>query len=244
MRNIPQTAVNFIADHEGVRLKAYLDSANIPTIGYGHIDGVTMGMTCNKAQALNWLSVDLLKTRRKLHGVVKPEIIDELTDNQWSALLSFVFNLGAGASWGIWKRLNARQFDQVPGELIKFVNAGGKKVQGLVNRRADEVKLWSTDEPGSTDIDVSSSVTRAASTPPTPVDPVPAHKSASLWTAAVSAAGGVGMAAKSITDAVTPFQNASPFVGQVVAFVATLAAGAAVAVLVLNWLKKHQERTQ
>ncbi len=244
MRNIPKTAVDFIAAHEGVKLSAYLDSANVPTIGYGHINGVKMGDVCTKAQALDWLSSDLQTTRRKLYGVVKSDIIDLLTENQWSALLSFVFNLGAGPAWKIWKLLNAKQFDQVPGELIKFVNAGGQKVQGLVNRRADEVKLWSTDEPGSTTQVISSGVTRATATPPTVTDPVPPQKSATIYTAGISAAGGVAVAAKQISDTIAPYQAASPWIGQAVAVIATLAAGAAVAVLVLNWLRKRSERAQ
>lgn len=56
--------------------------------------------------------------------------------------------------------VRARQFDQVPGELIKFVNAGGKKLQGLVNRRTDEIRVWSTDEPGSEDVSFTSGAMR------------------------------------------------------------------------------------
>jgi len=245
MRDIPQAAVDFIAAHEGLRTIAYLDSANVPTIGYGHIAGVKMGDTCTKAQALMWLSVDLEKSRRKLYGVVKPEIIENvLTANQYAALLSFVFNLGAGAGWSIWKRINARQFDQVPAELMRFVNAGGRKVEGLVNRRADEVKLWSKDEPGSTSQVLSSAVTRAAPTPPTPTDPVAPHKSATILTGILGTASTVPVAAKAITDAVEPYKDASPWIGQVIAIIATVAAASAVLVLVLNWMKKRQERAQ
>ena len=243
MRAIPKTAVDFVALHEGVKLKAYKDSAGIPTLGVGHIEGVKMGDTCTKAQAMAWLAEDMKIAQRKLYGVLKPDVIDSLTANQWSALLSFVFNVGAGAKWTIWKRLNARQYDTVPGELIKFVNAGGRKVQGLVNRRADEVKLWSTDEPGSTDRIVPSSVTREIDTPPTPADPIPAHKSATLMTGALGVMATVPVAAKQVTDAVEPYKDASPWIGQVVALVATIAAAAAVVVLVLNWMAKRQARS-
>ena len=56
-------------------------------------------------------------------------------DTQFSNM-SFVFNLGAGAKWTIWKVLKARRFDEVPPQLMRFVNAGGRVVKGLVNRRA------------------------------------------------------------------------------------------------------------
>lgn len=239
MRAIPKTAVDFIAAHEGVRLKAYLDSAQVPTIGYGHINGVTMGQVCTKDQALAWLADDLSATRRKLYGVLKSDVIDSLTENQWSALLSFVFNVGAGAKWGIWKRLNAHQFDQVPGELIKFVNAGGKKIQGLVNRRTDEIKLWSTDEPGSIPNDPPSSVTRDIPTPPTPADPVPMHKDPRIIGGAITAASAVPAGVGKVIEVISPYKDAAPMLTNIIAYASMVAAAAAVVVLVLQWVHKR-----
>lgn len=242
MRAIPKAAVDFIAAHEGVKLRAYLDSANVPTIGYGHINGVVMGQVCTKEQAREWLSADLAATRRKLYGVVKDVVIDELTENQWSALLSFVFNLGADSKWTIWKRLNARQFDQVPGEMMRFVNAGGKKVQGLVNRRADEVKLWSTDEPGSVAQELPSSVTREAPTPPTPVDPTPVHKSGALIATATAAIAGVPAAVGQVTQAIAPYAANSDLVQKMLSTLSVVAAGSVILGLVFTWVKKREAR--
>ncbi len=245
MRAIPDSAVSFIARHEGKRLVAYPDPATGGepwTIGFGHTGGVKPGDKITLEQAKAFLKGDLKIAAGRIEARIG-DVVNELTSNQYAALLSFVFNVGANPSWTIWKRLRARQFDQVPGELIKFVNANGRKLKGLVNRRAEEVKLWSTDEPGSTDRVVPSSITREIDTPPTAADPVPAHKSATLMTGALGVMATVPVAAKQVTDAVEPYQDASPWIGQVVALVATIAAAAAVVVLVLNWMAKRQARS-
>lgn len=187
MRAIPTEAVNFIAEHEACFLKAYPDPGSADgtpwTIGWGHTEGVKKGDTCTRAQAKVWLREDLEEARERLYAKIGA-VADELTVHQYAALLSFVFNVGTGnpkkREWGIWGVLRKRHFDQVPGELIKFVNNDGKKMRGLVNRRTAEIKLWSTDEPGSVDHDPPSSVTRATPTPPTPSDPVPPQKDAGI----------------------------------------------------------------
>lgn len=246
MRPIPPQAVDLVAKWEGFEPVAYLDPIGVATIGYGTIKGVTKAdvgvKKITKATAKEYLKRDMEEAARDL--VVRiGSIVGELTDNQYSALLSFAYNLGAkNGKWTIWKRLNARQFDQVPGEMMKFVNAGGRKLQGLVNRRADEVKLWSKDEPGSSTEHVPSSVTRATATPPTPADPVAPHKSGTLIAGAVSACGAVSVAAKEITETISPWAALSPFVEQGVTIVAAVAAGAAVMALAMNWMKKREAR--
>ena len=245
MRAIPAKAVDFVAKHEGKRLKAYPDPATGGkpyTIGYGHTGpDVVLGMTITDAEAKALLRKDLGIAAGRIQERIGG-IVNELTENQYSALLSFVFNVGANPSWTIWKRLKARQFDQVPQELMKFVNAGGKKMQGLVNRRAEEVKLWSTDEPGSVDYSAPSSVTRSIVTPPTPSDPVHPAKSATLLSGAVSAVGVVSVAATQVTETIAPWALHSPIVGQVVTVVAAIAAAAAVITLALNWIAKRKAR--
>lgn len=244
MRDIPRQAIDLVARWEDCVLTAYPDPATGGepwTIGFGHTGAVKPGDVVNKDQAVALLQVDLRIAAGRIAARIGP-VVDELTDNQYAALLSFVFNLGATPSWTIWKRLKARQFDQVPGELIKFVNANGKKMQGLVNRRTDEIRLWSTDEPGSHDAPLTSAVTRAIVTPPTPADPVAPAKSATLITGVLGVASTVPVAAKQVMDTVEPYRDAAPIIGQVVAVLAAIAAGAAVIVLVLNWLKKQEAR--
>lgn len=259
MRPIPSLAVGFVQTQEGKVLRVYDDKnpqrilkpgdtvEGVLTGGWGHTGGLEIGQEVTLELATKWLHDDLAKKAaiplaRKIGAVV-----DDLTDHQYAALLSFIFNLGTGDSkkpeWTIWKRLRAKQFDQVPGEINKFVNWGGKKSEALAARRGREVALWSTAEPGSVPQAPPSSVTRREATPPTPSDPVAPAKSATIITGCLSACASVGVAAKTVTDTIMPFQYASPVVGQAVATIATIAAAAAVIVLVLSWLKKREART-
>lgn len=243
MRPIPEMAVTFVAAHEGLRLTAYRDLGGVWTVGYGHAGPqVAEGLTISEAEARRRLAEDLAVAARRLQARIGPVVWD-LTEAQYSALLSLVFNVGADPSWTIWKRLRARQFDQAPVELMKFVNAGGRKVQGLVNRRAEECKLWAVGEPGSTDDAPPSGVTRVMATPPTPGDPTPPARSATVLTAAAGAAATVPVAVKAVSDAIAPYREASPLVGQAAAWLATLAAAAAALVVVLTWLKAKAARS-
>jgi len=79
---------------EGCRLKAYLDSVGVPTIGYGHTHGVTMGMTCTQEQADAWLQEDTQGAVQAVNNLVTVP----LTQQQFDALVDFTFNLGAGDS--------------------------------------------------------------------------------------------------------------------------------------------------
>lgn len=144
IRPVPQIACDFVAQHESCRLKAYPDVGGVWTIGYGHTLGVTQASACSSVQAARWLEEDLGIAAQRLAGVVDEAVILRLTDHQYAALLSWVFNLGAPRSATLWKVLNAQQFDRVPNEIRKWVYAGGKFVQGLQNRREAEVALWST----------------------------------------------------------------------------------------------------
>lgn len=244
MRPISAQAVDLTGKWESCVLTAYPDPATGGepwTIGYGHTGAVKPGDVVTKPQALTLLKADLRIAAARIAARIGP-VVDELTDNQYAALLSFVFNLGADPKWTIWKRLKARQFDQVPGEIIKFVNANGRKLQGLVNRRTDEIRLWSTDEPGSHDAPMTSAATRAIITPPTPSDPVAPAKSATLLTGALGIASTVPVATKQVMDSVEPYSYVSPLAGHILAGLATLGALAAVLVFVLSWLKKLESR--
>ncbi|PVE25440.1 lysozyme [Microvirga sp. KLBC 81] len=148
-RKINQEGLEKLKGFEGLRLKAYLDGGGVPTIGYGHIRGVRMGMTCTKEQAETWLLEDLAQAELAVERGVKVP----LTDNQFAALVSFTFNVGTGdpdkpkAPKGfltstLLKKLNKGGYDAVPEELMKWVNDNGRRVPGLVTRRAAEAGLW------------------------------------------------------------------------------------------------------
>lgn len=258
MRPIPTAAPTFLRKHEGCVLRVYDDArprlilqpgakpVGTLTGGYGHTGPeLTPGLEVTQGLADAWLMEDLRTAAERLERRIGA-VVGELTGNQYAALLSFVFNLGvdgkmAGAT--IWKRLKARQFDQIPLEMMKFVNAGGKKLQGLVNRRAAEVALWSTFEPGSISDTPPSSLVRLMDTPPTPADPVPMHRSASILTGfAAAIASGPAIVNQAI-EAVQPYSVFSPQVTTIMGVLGAIGAAIAVAKLVIDWRKKREARS-
>lgn len=146
-RRINAAGLSHIMQWEGKRLVAYQDVAGIWTIGYGHttaagIPRVREGMRISDKEAEDILKTDLRKFEDRVSRLVKVP----LTDNQFAVLVSFDFNTGALHKSTLLKKLNAGDYDAVPAELMKWVNAGGKRVQGLVNRRAAEAGLWAKGE--------------------------------------------------------------------------------------------------
>lgn len=145
---ISNAGLELIKRWEGRFLKAYHGAADRPgllTIGYGHTDEagppkVTAGLTITQEEADDILRNDLRKVESSVEKLVKVP----LTQNQFDVLVSFVFNLGEGTlkKSTLLNKLNNKDYDAVPNEIMKFVNANGVRVQGLVNRRTDEAKMW------------------------------------------------------------------------------------------------------
>jgi len=152
-----ENGLELLKQWEGFKLQQYKDSAGLPTIGVGHlitkseqasgaivINGVPVqyanGLT--DQQALDLLSQDVGPAETSVNNGVKVA----LNQNQFDALVSFTFNVGGGAfaSSTLLKVLNQGQYDQVPDQLRRWNKAGGKVVQGLVNRRTNEINLWNT----------------------------------------------------------------------------------------------------
>ena len=144
-RNVNAEGLKLIKQWEGYRDKAYKDSVGVWTIGYGHTSAagapvVTQGMKITEAQASEILRRDI----DTVEAAVVRNVKVPLTDNQFAALVSFVYNVGEGAfqKSTLLKKLNAKDYNSVPKELMKWVNGKGKKIPGLVNRRAAEAGLW------------------------------------------------------------------------------------------------------
>ncbi len=204
------------------------------TAGTGHTNGLTIGFAVTAEMDAAWLIADLGTAGGRL-AVQIGSVVDELTDNQYGALLDFVFNLGANPAWTIWKRLKAKQFDAIPSEMQRFVNANGKKLQGLVNRRNAECALWAKDEPGTVADPVPSSVTRASPTPPTPSPALARGKA--LIAGGVGAAAGVGPVVHQVMQAIEPYTQHSQYVEKalgVLAVIAALSASAGIFYMVLQ----------
>ncbi|MBP1043633.1 C40 family peptidase [Vagococcus sp. BWB3-3] len=140
---ISQGGINLIKKWEGVRLTSYQDSVGVWTIGYGHTKGVTSGMSISQAQAEAYLKDDI--TSHVVH--MKKVISVNLNQNQFDALASFHFNLGPYVLQNdatLLGYINKSQWQNVGTQMKKYVYAGGSVLQGLVNRRNDEVNLFLT----------------------------------------------------------------------------------------------------
>lgn len=145
-RHINIEGLEHIKRWEGCELRAYRDVAGVLTIGYGHTSAageppVVPGMEISQEDATEILRRDLEKFEQAVERNVKVP----LNPNQFAALVSFTYNVGEGnlQRSTLLKKLNARDYDAVPGEMAKWIKAGGRRVQGLVNRRAAEAGLWS-----------------------------------------------------------------------------------------------------
>ena len=142
MREVNQAGMDIIRGFEGLRFEAYLDQANVPTIGYGHIKGVKMGDTCTRDQAEAWLREDLAIAIHDVEDLVHVP----LNDNEFAALVSFQFNCG-GLTYHdqpstMRKRLNAGLREEAAMEFLKWTHAGGHISRGLARRRDAEKALF------------------------------------------------------------------------------------------------------
>lgn len=240
MRAIPQAAVDFVAQHEGLRPLSYQDPGGVWTIGYGHTGpDVRAGVRITTEKAKSLLADDLKIAASRLQAVVKREVIESLTENQYAALLSFVYNCGADPKWTIWKRLNARDYEGVPGQMLRFVNAGGKRLEGLASRRSAEVALWRTAEPGTAQEAAPSSFVRQTITP-APEYKKPLFQSRTVIAGSAQAVTGISAGAYAVQQAVAPHANAAPVLAKVVAGLAIVLAACGVILLGIKWLEKRE----
>lgn len=143
--NISQQGLELVKKFEGVKLQAYLDSVNIPTIGVGHIKGVKMGDTITMEQADAFLADDIKEAEAAVSNCVKVQ----LEQCQVDALVSWTFNLGGGnlSKSTMLKRLNDGDFDGAADEMLKWNRAGGRVLPGLTKRRIAERMLFLTGSP-------------------------------------------------------------------------------------------------
>lgn len=146
-RRINATGLSLVKQWEGLKTKAYRDVGGVWTIGYGHTSAagapsVTPGMVITEVLAEEILKTDLAIFEERVSRLVTVPV----TDNQFAVLVSFDFNTGRLGKSTLLRKLNAGDYDAVPLELMKWVNAGGKRIKGLVNRRSAEAGLWAKGE--------------------------------------------------------------------------------------------------
>lgn len=138
--NVSETGIELIKKFEGCVLKAYKCPAGVWTIGYGHTSGVKEGQTITKAQAEELLKLDLKQFEIGVNNLVNVP----LNQNQFDALVSFCYNLGAGnlKSSTLLKLLNKGNYIGAAEQFDRWIYARGKKLSGLVKRRSAEKELF------------------------------------------------------------------------------------------------------
>lgn len=141
-RTISVAGIALIKRFEGCRLTAYKCSAGVWTIGYGHTAGVYAGMRITQAQAETFFKADCKKCGSYVNNPAYVPQTEQLNQNQFDALVSFVFNLGQ--KW--LKNLcgNGRTLAQIAAAMPQYRRAAGQVLPGLVQRRAAEVALFNT----------------------------------------------------------------------------------------------------
>lgn len=143
----------FIKKEEGLRLDVYTCPAGVKTVGWGHAvepcDGLKVGDSISEDRAIYLLETDLAKAYQSLFRLVHVP----LTDNQQTALVSFIFNLGAGRFQAstLRQKLNRKDYEGAGEEFGRWVYArdpikGLLKPQGLVSRRRREKNLFLSQE--------------------------------------------------------------------------------------------------
>ena len=126
----------FIAKWEGVSLVAYKDIVGVPTVCYGETRGVLMSHSYTKQQCEDMLMLAVADYYNKLKSyMTNPDIPVGVQ----ASLLELAYNVGVGATGKstMMKLANQGKYTEACKELDKWVKAGGGKVKGLVNRRAD-----------------------------------------------------------------------------------------------------------
>jgi lysozyme len=144
---VNQKCIDLIKSFEGLFLKPYYCPANVCTIGYGTIkypNGTRVRITdveITRAKAMEYLMFEIDQKSK----AIDPMLREDLTGNQFGALISFAYNLGEGAlkQSTLLKKVNANPLDaQIRNEFQKWIYADGKKLNGLLRRRNAEADLY------------------------------------------------------------------------------------------------------
>lgn len=135
---IGDNGLGIIKKYEGCNLKAYQDSVGVWTIGYGHTSCVKSGQTITQYQAEEFLKKDCAVAEKSVNFYANKY---NWNQNQFDALVSFTFNLGAG---NLKKLLNGgeRSISAIGKIMLLYNKAGGKVLAGLTKRREEEKKLF------------------------------------------------------------------------------------------------------
>lgn len=139
-----QRGVDLIKEFEGYSERVYMCAGGKYTIGYGHTRGVEPDDTCTREQAEEYLRLDLIDAEETIEALINVP----LSQNQFDALVSLVYNIGSGNFYSstIRRVINCKISD--PEEYrrawMMWVKSKGNVLKGLVRRREAEYKLFSS----------------------------------------------------------------------------------------------------
>jgi lysozyme len=144
MRHITKNGLKLIKSFEGFSSSEYLDTAGLPTIGFGHLikpnEKVSFKSGITRSQAEELLKADVVIAEKAVSRLITVA----LNDNQFDALVSFTFNLGSGVLQRstLRAKVNRAEHEQVPAEFIRWVYVDGRKIPGLIRRRQAEAEHY------------------------------------------------------------------------------------------------------
>ena len=141
--SISLAGIAFIQSEEGTEYEAYLDSVHVPTICTGSTKNVFIGQKATLQECEQRLLEDTTYAGKAVQRLVQRK----LTQQQYDTLVSFVFNVGAGAfsRSTMLRYINANQCEAAGAEFLRWDRAGGKRLRGLTKRRARESAAWLED---------------------------------------------------------------------------------------------------
>ena len=144
-KSVSTSGMALICSFEGLKLKAYDDGVGVWTIGFGttiYPNGIKVkkGDTCTEAQAKAYMAHDL----KKFESAVNSAVTVSINQNQFDALVSLAYNIGTSGfkNSTLVKKLNAGDIRGASAQFNVWNKGGGKVMQGLVNRRDVERKLF------------------------------------------------------------------------------------------------------
>ncbi|MDG4574504.1 MAG: lysozyme [Defluviicoccus sp.] len=146
MRHVTDEGLALIKRFESFSPTIYVCPAGYETIGYGHVvlngERQRFANGIDEDEAADLLRRDACQAERAVLRLIAVP----LTDGQFDALTSFAFNLGGGALQRstLRRKVNREEHPEVPEELRKWVWDGGKRMPGLIKRRAAEARLYET----------------------------------------------------------------------------------------------------
>ena len=164
-RTYSNEGLSMTEQFEGLRLTAYQDQTGTWTIGYGHTGpDVHSGLTITQEHAQALLAQDVSSSSACVNNAVTVP----LSQNQFDALVDFVFNLGCAAFTGstLLRELNAGNFTGAAAQFPLWDHAGGVVVAGLLRRRQAEQALFTSGE-STTAADIATDSNGPASSPVT-----------------------------------------------------------------------------